>query len=433
MQAKTVDEAWRLAESIQGWLSRAEAVALYNAALNTPAAARIVEIGAFRGRSTALLAASGRQVVTIDPLVPGPTEDDYAVSEADAAALGELVSGLADVEWIRDEAARVNYAGGAIDLLYIDGDHRAGAPLADFRAFERHLAPGALVAFHDYGDRPAVGAAVGELEREGTLSCVAAAGLMYVGRVVRGEPKLARVFVARPYYDRIEPESFDSEQKLAFAQDRLVMRIRRHRSSLLAHNFNECVVQCFNTGGFDWFAMLHADLAAEERWLARMVDIAESRRFDVLHAVAPIKNGEGLSSTALAYSADVWDEVRRLTMTELARQPLTFGLDDARLALGDEAAVALLPNTGCLLVRTHVLEDFPGFAVLTRIVRRGERREAQVVPEDWNFGFWCAERGFSVGATREVKLQHFGRQAFPNDDVWGMPVDRNWEQHRRAA
>jgi hypothetical protein len=56
-----------------GWLSRAEAALLWEVART--ADGPVLEVGCYRGRSTCLLAASGRQVFTVDPFNGFSTED----------------------------------------------------------------------------------------------------------------------------------------------------------------------------------------------------------------------------------------------------------------------------------------------------------------------------------------------------------------------
>jgi hypothetical protein len=66
-----------------------------------------------------------------------------------------------------------------VELLYLDGPHRDEPNQAIFRAWEPRLAPGAVVAFHDWGNPryPGVREAMAALGLEGI-----AVGQLYVWR-----------------------------------------------------------------------------------------------------------------------------------------------------------------------------------------------------------------------------------------------------------
>ena len=61
---------------------------------------------------------------------------------------------------------------GGVELLFVDSTHERDATLAELRAWEPRLAPGAVVALHDYGhpDFPGVAEAVRALDRVGQLT-----------------------------------------------------------------------------------------------------------------------------------------------------------------------------------------------------------------------------------------------------------------------
>ena len=56
-----------------------------------------------------------------------------------------------------------------VELLFVDSSHDRAATVAEFRAWEPRLAPGALVVLHGYGDPayPGVAGAVEELGLSG--------------------------------------------------------------------------------------------------------------------------------------------------------------------------------------------------------------------------------------------------------------------------
>ncbi|MDR7254567.1 hypothetical protein J2X46_003560 [Nocardioides sp. BE266] len=116
------EDAWRLADRVDGWLTEAQARDLYDAA-RAIAPGRVVEIGSHLGRSTIVLAASGAAVTAVDPF-----PDDWKYGRADTeqrfrahlagAGLGDRV----DLHVATSRQARESWSGEA-RLLYVDGKH----------------------------------------------------------------------------------------------------------------------------------------------------------------------------------------------------------------------------------------------------------------------------------------------------------------------
>jgi predicted O-methyltransferase YrrM len=123
---------------------------------------RVVELGTGPGWTAIALALDDplRDVVTCDPV-----EHEH---RADYVALAPGADGR--IEWVRAEgAAAAGAAEDPVDLLFVDSTHEREPTLAEFRAWRPRLAPGAVVAFHDYGhpDFPGVEEAVRELGLQG--------------------------------------------------------------------------------------------------------------------------------------------------------------------------------------------------------------------------------------------------------------------------
>ena len=124
---RTCDEVRPLAASIEGWLSDAQGCALFRAAAATTGKGLIVEIGSWKGRSTAWLAAGARlaaaRVYAVDPHIGSREDPDAATLAAFRANLTD--AGLADVVeplvMTSVEAARM--LDGPVELLFIDGNH----------------------------------------------------------------------------------------------------------------------------------------------------------------------------------------------------------------------------------------------------------------------------------------------------------------------
>lgn len=145
---------------VEGWLSRDEAELLYRAARSAVAGA-IVEIGAYRGRSTLALALGSRDgagltVYSVDPHRPwtGPGGGEYGPADREAFYRNVLAAGVA--AWSRLvglqslEAARA--IDGPLSLLFIDGDHTDQAVMQDVRAWAPKLAADGLLLMDDVSD-----------------------------------------------------------------------------------------------------------------------------------------------------------------------------------------------------------------------------------------------------------------------------------------
>jgi predicted O-methyltransferase YrrM len=120
---------------------------------------RVVELGTGPGWTTIALALadSERHVTSYDPVVHDH-RDRYAA----------LARGAAErIRWVAAPGEQA--AGEGVELLFVDSTHEREPTLAEFRAWEPRLAPGAIVAFHDYGhpEFPGVEQAVRELGLEG--------------------------------------------------------------------------------------------------------------------------------------------------------------------------------------------------------------------------------------------------------------------------
>jgi predicted O-methyltransferase YrrM len=168
----------RRMETIEGWLSSAEADLLAAAAARATAARpgphTFVEVGSYCGRGTIMLAAvaaglsPGSVVHAVDPHdrrlgVWGAAPD--GVPDAAARLRSHLdAAGLADTVEYHPGYAGEAEVPGPIDLLVIDHLHDYASVAADFSRFQGQLVEGALIAFHDYGDSfPGVVAFVDQL------------------------------------------------------------------------------------------------------------------------------------------------------------------------------------------------------------------------------------------------------------------------------
>ena len=154
-----MDDAWRRARDIAGYIGEMESRALGMLAAGSPGQGLIVEIGSFKGKSTVALASIAQHygfgpVVSIDPhnapsvtdprLEPG--ESSYDVFRASLRGSGMEQQVEVHRSTSRDAAAEWSRP---IRLLWIDGDHTYAGAKEDFDLFSPYLSEGAIVAFHD--------------------------------------------------------------------------------------------------------------------------------------------------------------------------------------------------------------------------------------------------------------------------------------------
>jgi len=120
--------------------------------LETCAGRDVLELGRFSGRSTVVSAQSGRRVVSLD-----------LRSDADADFWLQRY-GLRHKVWLRVGyfADLIPTSGGPFSACLIDGGHDFQPVATDIAGVVPHLAPGAVIGFHDYEDSnfPGVKAAV---------------------------------------------------------------------------------------------------------------------------------------------------------------------------------------------------------------------------------------------------------------------------------
>lgn len=135
---------------IEGMLFLGEAWRLYEFARLLPAGPRgpvVVEIGSFKGRSSAALA------LGIQDRGAGRL---YAIDTNHQSEFGPNLEriGVRDlVEAIRKDSheARVEFAPSSVDLLFVDGSHEYKDVVQDIEDWTGALADGAIVAFNDPG------------------------------------------------------------------------------------------------------------------------------------------------------------------------------------------------------------------------------------------------------------------------------------------
>lgn len=139
--------AWQQSQSIDGWLTQAQAEVLYAESLRV-SPGPVVEIGSHLGRSTVVLAAAGSQVVAVDPF---PSDWRYGRPDTEARHRAHMdqagVASRVDLRVATSSAVRAEWAG-PVRLLYIDGKHDVWSCLDDLR-WTRFIATGDRFLVHD--------------------------------------------------------------------------------------------------------------------------------------------------------------------------------------------------------------------------------------------------------------------------------------------
>ena len=169
-------------ELIQGWLHQNAGTMLYQFACLHAPTPTVVELGSWKGRSTAWLGCAIRQrgegrVHAIDTWQGTATETEHAdllkgygpdqLYEEFLANMQSL--GIGDVvePWRMTtiEAARCWDRGASIGLLHIDASHEYAAVRADFEHWAPFVAPGGYIVFDDVPSWPGPTQLITELPR----------------------------------------------------------------------------------------------------------------------------------------------------------------------------------------------------------------------------------------------------------------------------
>jgi len=182
--------------------------------------------------------------------------------------------------------------------------------------------------------------------------------------------------------------------------------IHAHTSSLLTDGFNTQWCEALNMKA-DYFAMIHADIAADKGWLDIFMKELHDKKLDMISSVIAIKDKTGDSSTALLQEDQT---VKRLSLAQCHALPTTFR--DAK-ELGLEGK--LLCNTGLWVIKLGPwAKEFNGFSMVSQIVCKDGQYETMASPEDWDFSIWCHDKGLKIAATTIVPVKHFGSSAWTN-------------------
>lgn len=145
-------------ERTQGWLSLDEARELHAIASQVRDAA-IVEVGAYRGRSTIAIAAAADEsapVFVVEPHERMVDNGQELYGPEDRAAFFESMNRSGAYRNIRllNISSEIITPGWnkPVGMLWIDGDHTLEGVTRDWDCWKQHLTPDAVVAFDDAHD-----------------------------------------------------------------------------------------------------------------------------------------------------------------------------------------------------------------------------------------------------------------------------------------
>jgi predicted O-methyltransferase YrrM len=200
-----LEEVRQLAGQIDGWLSQGEGELLYRLARDAPRIYAIVEIGAWKGKSTVWLARGSKdgpknRVYSIDPHAGSEAHR----SEGEANTYATFVANLRKARvWdvvfplvtTSEEAAKSWQEG--VGLLWIDGSHQYEDVRRDLECWMRHLVVGGVVALHDC-DKPGPARAIQEcLNRSHGFATVGLVDSIVVGRRLQTGSLIRRAKLVR--------------------------------------------------------------------------------------------------------------------------------------------------------------------------------------------------------------------------------------------
>lgn len=151
---RDVEEALFAMDKIEGWFTVDEATYLYRTAVRTTGP--IVEIGSWKGRSTAVLGKAaqktGNQVFAVDPHEGNVSDGPNTGKTLDEFMKNMIEAGVIDkVTPVVKRAADVNgEIPEEIGMVFIDGLHDYENVKADFNKFAPKVKKDGYVVFHDW-------------------------------------------------------------------------------------------------------------------------------------------------------------------------------------------------------------------------------------------------------------------------------------------
>lgn len=141
--------AWPGAPLISTSVTAAEASRLGQLACGR----QVLEVGSAYGYSAIVMARAGALVTAVDPHTGGTWLGDSHAAMTANVGVYQVASRVTIVrESSQDALPRLATEGGRFGFVFIDGDHRYEAALHDIEWALKLLAPGGVLAVHDYAE-----------------------------------------------------------------------------------------------------------------------------------------------------------------------------------------------------------------------------------------------------------------------------------------
>lgn len=148
----TFEEVWNSGLHVSQSIFKEEGEILYKQVMELPENSIIVEIGAYVGRSTHVLATTAKlrnsRVISIDPFLPA--FDGWHNSDPKSAFMNNIMQVFDNVTLIEDYSQNVFNQVPEFDFIFIDGDHSYEGVKRDCENYLPKLKRGCCVSFHDY-------------------------------------------------------------------------------------------------------------------------------------------------------------------------------------------------------------------------------------------------------------------------------------------
>lgn len=422
--------------SIDGWLTEAEASSLHR--LASESEGPVVEIGSWRGRSTAALALgsmSGNKhpVYAVDSFIgvpeldrptadgecPGWKSSSPEILRANLDAVG--VNGLVRIIPKPSELAAPEIPD-ECGVIFVDGDHSYEAVKRDIELYGPKVRQRGYLAFHDCAESdPEVIRAVDEIITADNVNWRPRWRVDSLVVYQRVQSQRHKVMLGFP------------GSKLDFGAAKGLMQstlgchtVALHQSGIGWDDMARLWVHALNEakrGACTHFAMLHSDVQPSPGWIDLLIDELDDRDGDFISAAVALKDENGLTSCGIGDASPWGGAFRRFTTTELLDLPETFSIEDT-----PHPERYLLHNTGCFVADLRkpiwrMTNDgvlICNFAFPIRAVQddRGffqHQRES----EDWHFSRQMSILGAKTFATRRVSTIHYGVRGYSTDHAWG--------------
>lgn len=266
---REIPHVWRADKRspVMGFISVDEATLLHNLALPF-AGKRGVEIGCWRGWSTAHIASAGVVLNVIDPVLRDPQTFQEIQGMVSALGAGQRVTLYAG-----ESPATIYPVAEGLDepwsFAFIDGDHEQDAPTVDAANVVTKMAPDAAIVFHDLAS-PYVAAGLAYLRDKGWNTKVFQT-MQIMGVAWRGDVTIPE-HIPDPAVDWSLPEHLHG-----FAISGETEQARAERLRAAAPRLSGLAVELTTTR--DAIAKIEADCAAKladaQAWITAERDNAE--------------------------------------------------------------------------------------------------------------------------------------------------------------